>query len=136
MKRFSVTSISPACKQLYSLLLMFLLFAGMGRALTPAQEKFQNPTVSHLAASQAFVQLESPHFLMPRAEAQIRNVGEYHPLHHPLALTETSTASLSATNVLLLVAGMERPSLPGPFTSHSASGFPAWGRLTSPLYAP
>ena len=42
MKRFSVTSISPACKQLYSLLLMFLLFAGMGRALTPAQEKFQN----------------------------------------------------------------------------------------------
>ena len=113
MKRFSVTSIYPACKQLYSLLLMFLLFAGMGRALTPAQEKFQNPTVSHLAASQAFVQLESPHFLMPRAEAQIRNVGEYHPLHHPLALTETSTASLSATNVLLLVAGMERPSLPG-----------------------
>ena len=113
MKRFSVTSISPACKQLYSLLLMFLLFAGMGRALTPAQEQFQNPTVSHLAASQAFVQLESPHFLMPRAEAQIRNVGEYHPLHHPLALTETSTASLSATNVLLLVAGMERPSLPG-----------------------
>lgn len=110
MKRFSVTSLSPTCKQLCSLLLMFLLFAGMGRVLTPAQETLRNLAVSCLAAGQTFPQFESPRFLVPGADAQLRNVGEYHPL---LALTETSTASLSSANSLLRVNETERSSLPG-----------------------
>ncbi len=113
MKRFSVTSISPTCKQLCSLLLMLLLFVGMGRALASAQEKVQNPLVSRLAISQTLPQLENPHFLMPGADAQLRNVGEYHPLHLPFALTETSTARLSSASSLLCVKSTECPPLPG-----------------------
>lgn len=112
MKRFSVTSISPRCKQLCSLLLMFLLFVGMGHALAPAQERFQHPTVSRLTVSQAFLPLESPQFLMPGADAQLRNVRAYLPFHLSLALTETSTARLFSANSLLRVNGAERPSLP------------------------
>ena len=46
MKRFSLTSISPTCKRLGSLLIMLVLCMGMGRAVAPSQEGPRNLAVS------------------------------------------------------------------------------------------
>lgn len=113
MKRLSITSISPSCKKLGSLLLLLFLLFGMGRAAGDVQKKFQNPVLSSTFISQEFTQLENPRFLMPRADAQLRSAGDYHFLHLVLALTDTATACRFRANSLLRAIRADHVSLPG-----------------------
>ena len=113
MKRFSLTSLSPTCKRLGSLLIMLVLCMGMGRAVAPSQEGPRNLAVSQLSLNQLVAQFESPRFLMPRIDVQIRNAGEYYPLQLFLALAEMPTACRSCTNSLLRATSAPPLSLPG-----------------------